>query len=71
MGIPCSGATGGSNRVTGRHNRARLSAPIRRTEETAPMYEKDVIVTTKYGQMPSFVACPDAPEQEMPISVGS
>ena len=27
------------------------------------MYEKDVIVTTKYGQMPSFVACPDAPGQ--------
>jgi len=26
------------------------------------MYEKDVIVTTKYGpRCPSFVACPDAP----------
>jgi carboxymethylenebutenolidase len=25
------------------------------------MYEKDVIVTTKYGQMPSFVACPEGP----------
>jgi hypothetical protein len=27
------------------------------------MYEKEVIVTTKYGQMPSFVACPDGPGQ--------
>ena len=27
------------------------------------MYEKEVIVTTKYGQMPSFVACPEAPGQ--------
>src|SRR5437764_2792480 len=25
------------------------------------MIEKDVIVTTKYGRMPSFVACPDGP----------
>jgi carboxymethylenebutenolidase len=25
------------------------------------MYEKEVIVTTKYGPMPSFVACPDTP----------
>ncbi|MBV8888806.1 MAG: dienelactone hydrolase family protein [Alphaproteobacteria bacterium] len=25
------------------------------------MYEKDVIVTTKYGQMPSFAACPEGP----------
>jgi carboxymethylenebutenolidase len=25
------------------------------------MYEKEVIVTTKYGQCPSFVACPDGP----------
>jgi carboxymethylenebutenolidase len=25
------------------------------------MYEKDVIVTTKYGKMPSFVACPEGP----------
>jgi carboxymethylenebutenolidase len=27
------------------------------------MYEKEVVVTTKYGQMPSFVACPDGPGQ--------
>ena len=27
------------------------------------MYEQDVIITTKYGQMPSFVACPDGPGQ--------
>ncbi len=27
------------------------------------MIEQDVIVTTKYGQMPSFVACPDGPGQ--------
>ena len=25
------------------------------------MYEKDVIVTTKYGQMPTFAACPEGP----------
>ena len=25
------------------------------------MYEQDVVVTTKYGKMPSFVACPDGP----------
>src|SRR5277367_4093970 len=25
------------------------------------MYEKEVIVTTKYGQCPSFVACPEGP----------
>ena len=25
------------------------------------MYEKEVIVTTKYGPMPSFVACPEGP----------
>jgi len=25
------------------------------------MIEKDVVVTTKYGKMPSFVACPDGP----------
>jgi len=25
------------------------------------MYEKEVIVTTKYGECPSFVACPDGP----------
>jgi carboxymethylenebutenolidase len=25
------------------------------------MYEKEVIVTTRYGQCPSFVACPDGP----------
>jgi carboxymethylenebutenolidase len=29
--------------------------------ETAAMYEKDVIVTTKYGQMPTFAACPEGP----------
>jgi len=23
------------------------------------MYEKDVVITTKYGQMPTFTACPD------------
>jgi len=27
------------------------------------MYEKEVIVTTKYGPMPSFVACPEGPGQ--------
>jgi carboxymethylenebutenolidase len=27
------------------------------------MYEQDVVITTKYGQMPSFVACPDGPGQ--------
>lgn len=27
------------------------------------MLEKDVIVTTKYGQMPTFAACPDGPGQ--------
>jgi carboxymethylenebutenolidase len=27
------------------------------------MYEQDIIITTKYGRMPSFVACPDAPGQ--------
>src|SRR4051812_48445223 len=27
------------------------------------MIEQDVIVTTKYGQMPSFIACPDGPGQ--------
>ncbi len=25
------------------------------------MYEKEVVVTTKYGRMPSFVACPEGP----------
>src|SRR5258708_16559680 len=25
------------------------------------MYEQEVIVTTKYGRCPSFVACPDGP----------
>ena len=25
------------------------------------MLEQDVIVTTKYGQMPTFAACPDGP----------
>jgi carboxymethylenebutenolidase len=25
------------------------------------MYEQEVIIRTKYGQMPSFVACPDGP----------
>src|SRR6202035_6129614 len=25
------------------------------------MYEKDVIVTTKYGQMPTFATCPEGP----------
>ena len=25
------------------------------------MYEKEVVVTTKYGKMPSFVACPEGP----------
>ena len=25
------------------------------------MYEKEVIVTTRYSQCPSFVACPDGP----------
>src|SRR5438045_7968916 len=27
------------------------------------MIEQDVVVTTKYGQMPSFIACPDGPGQ--------
>ena len=27
------------------------------------MIEKDVIVTTKYGRMPTFAVCPDAPGQ--------
>ena len=27
------------------------------------MYEQEVVVTTKYGQMPSFVAAPDGPGQ--------
>jgi carboxymethylenebutenolidase len=27
------------------------------------MIEQEVVVTTKYGQMPSFVACPDGPGQ--------
>src|SRR5215471_14581826 len=44
-------------------SRARLSGPpsphpLRRTPR---MIEKDVIVTTKYGPMPSFAVCPDQP----------
>src|SRR5437016_9142860 len=31
--------------------------------ETPAMYEKEVIVTTKYGQMPTFGVCPDGPGQ--------
>src|SRR4051812_27967702 len=27
------------------------------------MIEKDVVITTKYGRMPSFAVCPDAPGQ--------
>ena len=27
------------------------------------MLEQDVIVTTKYGQMPTFAACPEGPGQ--------
>src|SRR5882724_5503709 len=30
-------------------------------KDALPMIEKDVIVTTKYGNMPSFTACPDGP----------
>src|SRR4051794_34297607 len=31
--------------------------------ETLAMLEKDVVVTTKYGRMPTFAVCPDAPGQ--------
>src|ERR1044072_6138326 len=27
------------------------------------MIEKDVVITTKYGRMPSFAVCPDGPGQ--------
>src|SRR5438034_1294529 len=51
------------NRVTCGAIRARLGAPALPKPETPAMIEQDVIVTTKYGQMPSFVACPDGPGQ--------
>ena len=31
------------------------------------MYEQHVIVTTKHGRMPAFVACPDGPGPFPPI----
>jgi len=31
------------------------------------MIEKDVLVTTKYGAMPAFAACPDGPGQYAPV----
>src|SRR4029077_7851408 len=60
--LPALPRDGGSNSVTGATIRARLCAPLCLTGGS-PMYEKEVIVTTKYGQMPSFVACPDGPGQ--------
>src|SRR3954451_3817981 len=46
-----------------RHHFARGSAPHSASTGDPAMIEQDVIVTTKYGQMPSFVACPDGPGQ--------
>src|ERR1700720_2872970 len=62
MGIPFSGATG---RIKPRDRMAQSREALRPMPHRGnrPMYEKDVIVTTKYGQMPTFVACPDAPGQ--------
>src|SRR2546430_11788208 len=43
---------------------ARGSAPrISHDRRTAAMLEKDVIVTTKYGTMPTFAVCPEGSGQ--------
>src|SRR5205085_182150 len=34
------------------------------------MLEKDVVVTTKYGQMPTFAVCPDGQDKAKPGPVG-
>src|SRR5437870_13850673 len=39
---------------------ARCISPDRRTPA---MLEQDVIVTTKYGSMPTFAVCPEGPGQ--------
>src|SRR4051794_34849429 len=49
-------------RVTRSGKRARLPPQIVSTRIPA-MIEQDVIVTTKYGKMPTFAVCPDAPGQ--------
>src|SRR3954464_4171707 len=47
-------------RVTRSGKRARLPPQIVSTRILA-MIEKDVIITTKYGRMPTFAVCPDGP----------